>query len=204
MTHKARNKDYSIYKTFDDLVKNAHIPEKIWKFFTCFTDEKSDTFGNATKSYHKAGWTETKTSKYRARDMYESPLVQRLLYLYRQKTAQRRENKHLSVFDRTDNDLLWAIDCAKEARDYKAVESASMSRAKLHGQLVDKHQVVDPIVNQEINSTKLIEARQLAERQLLPGPVADVEFEPESDDSLIYREQNNDNTVFEAITANTN
>lgn len=172
MPKKVKNADYyNSFEDFDTFIKNVKIPAKKWKFFENFTSEKSDTFGNAVKSYHAAGWTETTTSKYRAKDLYNSPLMQRLISLWYRKTAQKRENRSISVFDSTDNALLWCIDRAKECGDHKAVESAAMSRAKLHGQLVDKHQVIDPVTEQKISQTKQLELSKLAEARLLTESV---------------------------------
>ena len=168
MTHRAGK--YDDYKTFDSFVENVKIPEKLWKFFQNFTDEKSQCFGNAVKSYHSSGWKEHTTSKYRARDIYNHPIVQRLLTLWHEKTAESRKNRDISVFDKTDSDLVWVIEQAKLARDYQAVRAATMDRAKLHGQLIEKHQVIDPYAEAEINKTKQLEAAKLAEQRLLNGP----------------------------------
>jgi hypothetical protein len=161
---------YKTFKDFDDFLKNVKIPAKKWQFFLNFTDEKSDCYGIATKSYHKAGYVEDETSKYRARDLWNSPLIQTLLSLYYQKIAKKRENRDLTVFDKTDNDLIWCIEEAKLARDYQAVRAATMDRAKLHGQLVEKHQVIDPYAEAAISKTKAIEAAKLAEQRLLIAP----------------------------------
>lgn len=175
---------YDNYRTFDEFVKNVKIPERKWKFFQNFIAEQEQTFGNAVKSYHAAGYAETSTSKYRARDLYNSAMMQQLLTLYHQKTAQKRENRDISVFDRVDNDLIWCIDRAKTSGDYQAVRAASMDRAKLHGQLVDRHQVIDPVASLEIDKTKKLEASKMAERMLAQAPeqspddVLEAEFEP--------------------------
>lgn len=180
MSKKDRN--YDNYHTFDDFIKNVKIPEKKWKFFENFINRQADTFGNAVKSYHAAGYAKTTTSKYRARDLYNSAMMQRLLSLYHQKTAEKRENMSLSVFDKTDNDLLWCIERAKLAGDYQAVRAASMDRAKLHGQVIDKHQVIDPTTEAEIDRTKAKLAAKLAQYSIvgdlseIPENVIDTEF----------------------------
>lgn len=175
---------YDDYKTFDSFVENVKIPEKYWKFFLNFTDEKAQTFGNAVKSYHAAGYKEHTTSKYRAKDIYNHPMIQRLLTLWHEKTSEMRKNRDISVFDKTDLDLIWCIDQAKLARDYQAVRAATMDRAKLHGQLIEKHQVIDPYAEQAIDKTKRLEAVKLAEQRLLGSPeempavTFDAVFEP--------------------------
>lgn len=162
---------YQTFKDFDNFVQNVKIPEKKWQFFQNFIDKKSQTYGNAVKSYHASGYAETTTSRYRAKDLYNSPLMQRLIFLYHHKTAQKRENAEISVFDKAHNDLLWALDGAKNANDYQAVRAITMDIAKLHGILIDKHQVIDPVADAQINKTKQIEAARLAEHRLLGEPV---------------------------------
>jgi hypothetical protein len=172
MAKKQRN--YDNITTYEDFIKNVKIPEKMWKFFENIINEKSDTLGNAVKSYHKAGYAETSTSKYRARDLYNSAIMQKLIYLYHKKESEKRINRNISVFDRTDNDLLWCIDRAREVGDYQAVRAASMDRAKLHGQLIDKHQVIDPYTEQAIEQTKAKEAALMAESRLIGESIDDV------------------------------
>lgn len=206
MPKKVKNADY--YNSFDDFdmfVKNVKIPAKKWKFFENFINEKSDTFGNAVKSYHTAGWAETTTSKYRAKDLYNSPLMQRLISLWYRKTAEKRENRDISVFDSSDNTLLWCIDRAKQCGDYKAAESAAMSRAKLHNILVDKHQVIDPVTEQKISQTKQLELAKLAETRLLTEsidtslPIIDVECsEPNEQENIVENTTNLYNNEAEA------
>lgn len=187
-----RIKTYDLYKTFDEFIANVKIPEKKWKFFDNFVNEKSFTFGNAVKSYHDAGYTENNTSQYRAKDLYNSPLMQKLLHLYHIKMAKKRENASISVFDSTDNTLLWCIEAARRANDYKSAESAAMSRAKLHGQLVDKHQVIDPAADLAVNQSIKLEAAKMAETRLLgtqenpqEPAIIEAEFEekPEENDT---------------------
>jgi hypothetical protein len=183
--HKTKKElEYANYRTFKEFVDNVKIPERTWKFFENFINKDLDCYGNAVRSYHDAGYAETTTSKYRAIKMYNSAIVQRLLTLYRQKTAEKRENADISVFDRTHNDLLWALDNAKQAHDYQAVRAISMDIAKLHGILVDKHQVLDAGTDRQISHTKQLAAAQVAERMLIDAPegkpdnVIDTTFEP--------------------------
>lgn len=196
MVKKQHN--YDNFTTYEDFIKNVKIPEKQWKFFENIIDEKADTFGNAVKSYHKAGYAETLTSKYRARDLYNSAIMQKLLYLYHKKQSEKRINRNISVFDKTDNDLLWCIDKAKGAGDYQAVRAASMDRAKLHGQLIEKHQVIDPLTERAIEQTKAIEAAQMAENRLLgcdigePENIIEAAFIDDNDDRCtneLYNEE---------------
>lgn len=158
---------YDNYQTFDEIIKNVKINQRIWQFFVNLTDKESDSLGNVAKSYHKAGYTEGSTSKYRARDLYHSPLIQRLLTLYRKKEQEKRENRELTVFARTDQDLLWALDEAKSRNDYSAVQSIAMNRAKLHGLLIERHQVIDPATEDRIDKSVRLEAARIAERRLL-------------------------------------
>jgi hypothetical protein len=175
---------YENYSDFDSFVKNVKIPEKYWKFFEYFINRDCETFGNVLRSYIKAGYKENSTTPYRAKALYDSPLVQKLLTLYRLKTAEKRENADISVFDRTDNDLLWCLERAKLSGDYAAVRAVCMDRAKLHGILVDRHQVIDPITEAEIDRTKALEAAKLAESRLLESPadsdIIDADFIPEN------------------------
>lgn len=174
---------YAAYATFDELVRNEKIPQKKWQFFQNFINPKEQTFGNAVKSYHAAGYKENKTSRYLARDLYNSPLIQRMLTLYRHKQAQKRENADVTVFDKTDNDLLWALEEAKIRNDYAAVRAIAMDRAKLHGILVDRHQVIDPTTEQSINQTLKMEAAKMAENRLLAkGPAAEDTIDAEFTD----------------------
>jgi hypothetical protein len=192
MPKKVKNEDYyKTFKDFDTFVKTVKIPQKKWKFFLHFVDEKSDTLGNAVKSYYAAGYSENSTSRYRARDLYNSAMMQTLLTLYRSKTAEKRINRDISVFDRAHNDLLWSLDMAKDKADYMAVRAITMDIAKLHGILVEKHQVLDPATENAIDKAKQIEAAALAETRLLDAPadvpddtIIEAEFEPDDGNSI--------------------
>lgn len=167
---RKKNEKYEDYNDFDDLIAKVKIPERKWRFFLNFTDEKAQTFGNAVKSYHAAGYAVSTTSKYRSKDVYNSPIMQRLLYLWHKKTEEKRENRDISIFDHTDIALLWALEMAKSRNDYAAVRAIAMDRAKLHGILIDRHQVIDPATEDRIDKTMRIEAARIAERRLLESP----------------------------------
>ncbi len=164
---RTKKASYDEYNDFDTLIASVKISERFWKFFQSFTDQKAQTFGNAIKSYHAAGYTENATSKYRAKDIYNHPLIQKLLSLWHKKTAEKRENRDISVFDHTDIALLWALEMAKDRNDYAAVQSIAMNRAKLHGLLVERHQVIDPDTESRIDKSVRFEAARIAERRLL-------------------------------------
>ena len=176
---------YKTFEDFDEFVKNVKIPQKHWKFFQNYTDEKSDCFGVAVKAYHAAGYAEGKLSRYRARDLIGTSLMQTLLCLYRQKIEKKRENRDIGVFEKANGYLIWVIEQAKIAKDYQAVRAATMDWAKLHGQLIEKHQVIDPYADAQINKTKAFEAVKLAEQRLLcesaeePTEPIEATFEPE-------------------------
>lgn len=159
--------NYNEYDDFDALIGSVKIPERYWKFFQNFIDEKSQNFGNAVKSYHAAGYAENNTSKYRARNLYNSAIMQKLLNLWHKKTAEKRENRDISIFDHTDSALLWAMEQAKTRNDYAAVQSIAMNRAKLHGLLIERHQVIDPETENRIDKSVRLEAARIAEQRLL-------------------------------------
>jgi len=179
-------------QTYDNFIANVKINEKYLNFFLNFVDIESETQGNLVKSFHKAGYPENKDSLNRARKMYNSPLIQRLLTLWNKKQQEKKENDNISVFDKADNALIWAEEAAKSKCDYMGVRAIAMDRAKLHGILVDKHQVVNHFEEQALTESKRKAALELAKSRLLPDhtedtdDIIDADFEADSDfDSVL-------------------
>ena len=59
--------------------------------------------------------------------------------------------------------------------DLTTLRAATMDRAKLHGLLVERHQVIDPASQKDLDNSVKIEAAKLAERMLLNVPESTIE-----------------------------
>lgn len=154
-------------KIFAKAQQDVILGEKRYKFFERLVNPESPSCGEIVKSYHLAGYVESGTSKYNAYKVYRSPKFQKVLTEYRRIRLEMKENRSFTMLERTSEDLAYVIEMAKDKNDLSTMRQAVMDRAKLHGLLVERHQVIDPATEAEIDKTKQIEARILAEQRLL-------------------------------------
>ncbi len=184
-------------KQADELKQKLNkLTENQYKFFVNVTDPTSDTTGNITTSYLKAGYKPSKLACYRASMLYKSKRIQDIITLNRLIGNENSENRKETAFERVvrRNEQLYLK--AEKTGDISAMKALNEFDAKLHGLLVDRHQVIDPTGQDDLDNSVKIEAAKLAERMLLNAPectlegdiddpsdnIIDGDFEPLSDD----------------------
>lgn len=171
------------YQNFDDFVKNTKISEKKWLFFKKLTNPESQTFNNAVKSYHAAGYAENKTSKYRAIALYNSAIMQTLLHLWHLKEEKKREIHAETALQKTLREIEEVIIKAKTLSDITNWRGAVMDYAKVNGLLADRH-IIETEEPLQIPNDLKSQAIQAAEQLLLnagdeQSDIIDAEFTEE-------------------------
>lgn len=172
--------------TFQSVLDASKLNEKQYLFFKNLVDPESDTLGDIVSSYHKAGYTENPTSKYAAYRIYQSEKFQRVLTAYRHKEVEKKENRGFTMLERVTEGLTTIANKAERTGDLSVHRQALMDLAKLHGLLVDRHQMVDPAEQLEVDKSMRLEAARLAQQRLLPDtmPVIDVDCLAKSSNEL--------------------
>jgi hypothetical protein len=159
---------------FNNVLKASKLNEKKYKFFENLVKSDSPTQGDILSSYHAAGYKKNDTSKYYAYHIYNSASFQRVLQAYRRQELEKSKNREFTILERTTEDLNFIIDKSRRGGDLSTMRQAVMDRAKLHGLLVDRHQVIDSTTDNAINAAMRLEAARLAEHQMLAEGADDV------------------------------
>lgn len=169
---------------FNKVLKGAKLSEKQYKFFENLVNPQSETCGDIPSSFVKAGYAQNNTTKYYSYKVYNSRKFQAVLTAWREKELKREKNREFTILERTTEDLNFIIQRSKTGGDLSTMRQAVMDRAKLHGLLIERHQVIDPITEDKVSKAKELEAAQIAERRLLGEPVEcpadmiEADFEP--------------------------
>lgn len=175
----------------------SSLTENQYKFYENIIVPDFQYNRDLINAYHRAGYEETEQSKYRARALYKHKVIKKLLEFHRQNQTEKLERRSVNIFDTIDSGLIECADIARKNADGPLLRAALMDRAKLHGLLVDRHQVIDPTSQSDLDNSVKLEAAKLAERMLLNAPeshenadlndpdndIIDSEFEPFNDDT---------------------
>jgi hypothetical protein len=175
--------------SFEKILKSARLSTKQYQFFENLVSPQSETCGDIVSSYNAAGYAVSETSKYYAYRVYNSPKFQKVLTAYRENSLKREKNREFTILERTTEDLNYIINKTRIGGDMSTMRQAVMDRAKLHGLLVERHQVIDPVTEDKVSKAKELEAARIAESHLLGEPVEcpvdmiDAAFEPVNNDN---------------------
>jgi hypothetical protein len=160
--------------------KLAKLTEKQYRFFCNFTDPSSKTSGEQLKSYINAGYKDCDQAVFRASRLVKSKIIQDILTLYRKKNAENAENRKESALERIIRRNEEIFQKAEQNGDLTTLKQCNEFDAKLHGLLVDRHQVIDRAADTAIDLSTRLEAARMAEQRLLNTPES-----PVNDDSNI-------------------
>lgn len=167
-------------RDFNLVLRQTNLPEKQYHFFKNLVNPQSETCGDIVKSYVKAGYKENDTCKYYAYKIYNSTKFQAVLSAYREKELKMQVNREFTMLERTTQDLNFVIEQSRKGGDLSTMRQAVMDRAKLHGLMIERHQVIDPVTEGMIDKQTRIEAARIAEQRLLQEPEGAPEIETES------------------------
>jgi hypothetical protein len=182
----------------------SKLTPKQYKFYLNIVKDDFEQSRDLITAYQNADYAKTPNDKRKARDLFQSPKIQAVYKIHLEKLQKKQEREHITVFERTDRDLLFIIERAKnsEPPDLALLKTALMDRAKLHGLLIDRHQVINPGQANEIDQSIAAEAEKIAGATLtpqLPGKsaddVIDVEFsdkQPGNEDQSAEKEPPDD------------
>ena len=195
--------DYEADNTFENALKRAKFNDKTFLFFKNLTDDNSETQGDIVKSYHKAGYTENKTSKYRAYAIYRSKKFQNVLTEYRIARMKKAENRKETAIERVlrRNEEIFSAAETRTPQDLSTMKACNEFDAKINGLLADRH-IIETDNPLQLSADVQAQALEEAHRMLLnPGQetipadddreIIDAEFISNNEESLEDSEQEN-------------
>lgn len=121
-------------------IKPDQLTLKQEKFIEYYCNQASDTFGNAFRSYIKAGYSNNPSSAISASQLLNNPKMAKHIASYRAGLKAKEEQKIDITRDYLTNHLIERYGAIKSCDNTNALKSLEML-GKLHGLFIDRKEI---------------------------------------------------------------